>query len=547
MTPSFLYAKDRYYLLNEARAAADQGEKQTAIDYYLKYIGSHPAVTGKKTGAYKKNAQYYLRNLLIAFSNLTEIQRGPNETGTLQMRLEKLDQVNSDNWLGSKNLFNLARIYSKNGATESALSCLTWIVSDQNRSPRKTNNKVFVRACDALLEIYQAGEMDAEKESIIRTLHGSLEKLDYDLKDRYRIGRILVEFGAREKGEAVLKDIVAGASRESLETEEHAVVRALVKLLKLKSSNSQVTNRLLTTLDAIGEGVELSPRNQYSLGIACLNAGQKKRGLLFLKNLKATYPESNYARRSLFVLARTAASASRWDQAIRYYSDYINRYPEPRFFSLKAYSRLIDCHWAKYKNPDLVESEVRELADIANDIADFETQLNLARDLKAKGFDDLAEATFDLGVIQARNHLEADMDKKKRLRLLWLLQKYSFPLGKYSQVEEFGIKALEIIGRGQRQNLPPTQKVKYFHSQTYIWLAQSYLKRNRPAEAEKAYLDFLTKFPESRDVDYVRFALAELYEKKGEVPRAKGLYKKVGGGVWKDRAVEKLEKQGKAQ
>jgi tetratricopeptide (TPR) repeat protein len=181
-----------------------------------------------------------------------------------------------------------------------------------------------------------------------------------------------------------------------------------------------------------------------------------------------------------------------------------------------------------------------------NDIADFETQLNLARDLKDKGFDELAEATFNLGMIDVRNRLQDALEDEERLRILSIIQKYACPLEKFSLVEDSAREALELLGDPTKEKLKKSEKVRFFKSQTYIWLAQAYQKTKRPEDAINTYTDFLTEFQESRDANYVRFSLAEIYEGKGDLARAKGLYEKIDGGVWKERASNKLKKQGQS-
>lgn len=547
LPPSQTWAMDRYNLLSQARSAVSQGKQAEALDRYSEYITTHPAVTGRKTAAYKKNSQYYLRNLLIAISGQIEMQRALGRVQDVQKSLSHLRQIQQDNWFGSKNLHSLAELYKENGATAEALSCLNTIVSDQKRSPRKTNNKVFVRACKDLIEICRSLSMDQQVAEVMLVISSSLEQFDFDLKDRYQIGMILLEKGDKDAGQKVLSGIVHELNLENLTGEENAIVSSVVKLLELNAADREATSCLLATLDEFSEVYELTPRNQYSLGIACLNARQEKRGLQLLEKVKNSFPETTHARKALFVLGRAAASSSEWDKAIGYYTEYIDKYPEPRFFSLKAYSRLIDCYWARFKDPDLVDTEVHRLADIANDIADFETQLNLARDLKDKGYDGLAEATFDLALGDAQRRLQGDIDAEERLRILWLLQKYSFPLEKHSLVEEFAHETLSLLSAPANAKVNSSEKARFIKSQAYIWLAQTYQKTKRTDDAIKVYSDFLTEFQDSRDVNYVRFALGEIYEGKGNLDHAKGLYGKIDGGVWKDRARVKLNNQGRIQ
>lgn len=548
VSPCLSLAMDRYDLLSQARVFSTQGKKLEALNVYTEYISTHPTVTGKKSANYKKNSQFYLKNILIAFSNMIEIQESLGQQQDVKNNILRLKSIQQDNFFGSKNLYSLGKIYKEYGETSEAIICFNKIVYDQIQSYQQSNNKVFIRSCIDLLEIYRTSNQVEKTASVITAITKSLALFnDFDLKDRYQIGKILLDNGDSEAGKNVLNAIIRDVNVEKFAEEEVAVVNTLVKLLKLNSSNHEETDRLLSKIDEFSKVQELSSGSQYSIGIACLNSGQQNRGIYYLENVKNRFPNTNYARKSLFVLGRVSASSSDWDKAIQYYAEYVDSYPEPRFFSLKAYSRLIDCYWAKYKNPNLIDAEVRHLADITNDIADFETQLNLARDLKDKGYDGLAEATFDLGISDAQIRLKTDLNYEERLRILWILQKYSFPMEKFSKVEEFARESLRLVNDPVNTRQNSSEKALFFKSQTYIWLAQVYQKTKRAEDARKVYSDFLAEFQGSKDADYVRFSLAEIYEEKGEQSHAMNLYQEIGEGVWKVRASKKLSGQGRVQ
>jgi tetratricopeptide (TPR) repeat protein len=546
-SPAGLLAMDRYDLLVQARSFESRGDEVAALEAFTDYIATHPALTGKKTAAYKKNPQYYLRNLLIAFSGLLEIQQKLGQTEGIRNNTEKLKAIQQDNLFGSKNLYSLAKIYRNAGAISEALACLRTIIDDQVRTPRKSNNKVFVRACQESAEVYQEIGREGDREAVILVLAGSLEQLEFDFKDRYQVGRILLANNREVVGKRVLEDIVRDAQSGRARGEEDAVVRSLVKLLGIQGADPEGMTPLLAAMDQLSAGTELGSSNRYALGIACLNAGEEKRGIALLEGVKKEFPETISARKALFVLGRKAASSSDWDRAIACYSEYVDRYPEPRFFSLKAYSRLIDCQWAKLKDPDLIASEAQHLADVVNDIADFETQLNLARDLKEKGFDELAEATFGLGMVEARNRLQEASQDEERLRILCAVQKYAYPLEKFSLVEDSARQALDLLNGSRKEMLSTSERGRYYKSQTYIWLGQTYRKTARDEAAITTLSEFLNEFPESRDADYVRYTLAEILDEKGDRSRAKGLYDKVAAGIWKERAANNLKTQGQAQ
>ncbi len=542
--PSQAFALDRYDLLTLARSLESQRQSVDALQAYADYIDSHPAVAGKKSGSYNKNSQYYLRNLLIAFSGMLDLQRELGQSAATKETLSRLREIRKNNLFGSKNLYSLGKIYREHGDPNEALACLRQVVDDQKKYPRKTNNKVFVRSCSDLIDIHRSLGQDREVEGILSVAEMSLGEMEYDFKDRYRIGKLLLDNGKEGAGAAVLGAILNEVEREGV-TEEEAVVRTLVKLLQIHSGEREKRAPFVATLDRLEKEGSLGPGNRYALGIACLNAGEEARGIALLERVKDHSPETTYARRALFVLGRRAASAGDLSEAIRHYADYVERYPEPRFFALKAYSRLIDCQWALLKDPDVMAAQARLLADVVNDIADFETQLNLARDLKDKGFAELAEATFDLGMLDARSRLQK-ADDEERLRILCTVQKYAYPQEKYQLVEDSASQALAILEDPEKGNLRTSERARFFKEQTYIWLAQTYRDTLRTEEAIRTLSNFLVEFEGSRDADLVRFTLAEIYEGKGDIPKANGLYQKIGAGVWKDRAEKNLKKQGHA-
>ncbi|MFH7321547.1 tol-pal system YbgF family protein [Desulfurivibrio sp. D14AmB] len=541
--PAATQAADRYYLLAQARAALSLGEQETAIEKYTEYIAAHPAITGRKTASFRRNSQYYLRNLLIAYGGLIEQQQALGLYEQAQQNLDRLQQVRQDNKFGSKNLYNLAIIYRDHGRTREARAAMQTIVADQQRAPQKTNNKAFVRASAELVKIHQEEDDQQALAAVLDAAVNGIELFGLDLKDRYRIGRLLLDNGDRLKGEKILRDMVQFMTLDDLAAEEHALIRALSALLRLNATNHEAATQLLAALDRFEGVYELSLRNQYSLAIACLNTSHHQaRGLRMLTEIKDQFPATTHARRALFVLGRTAASAEEWGQAMHHYQEYIDRYPEPRFFSLKAYSRLIDSQWAKLKDHELIRAESRRLADLVNDIADYETQLNLARDLRDKGFDELAAATFSLGEAAASEQLRREQRAEARLRILWNLQRYGYPIERFSLVEESAAAALELIDDPRNTSMRAKESTNFIKSQSLIWLGQAQRRQQRPEAARNTFATFLKEFPDSPDADYVRFSLAEIHEEEGETAQADELYRRIESGVWRERAERRQQR-----
>ena len=535
------WASHPHPLLNQAQIFVSQGKQAEAIEKYQHYIATHPAVTRGEGRALPRNFQYQLRNLLIAYSHLIEQQKALGLEDEVQKSLAQLKQIRQHNEFGSKNLYSLARIYKNNGDLQEAMITLQTIVADQQRAPRKSNNKVFVRACAGLVEIHRTLGSVWELEDVLYTAFNGIESLDLDLRDRYRVGRLLLENGDKKGGEKVLAGILEHITLDDLATEENAIIRTVLKLLEINAGNTSASNHLVELIAGFDGAYQFSVPNQYRLAIALLNSGHEKRGLKALEQIKDNHPQTTHARRALFVLGRAAASASHWDKAISHYGEYISRYTEPRFFSLKAYSRLIDCQWAKLADHDLIAAEAQRLADLANDIADYETQLNLARDLKDKGFEELAQATFDLGLSDARNQLRKNITDRKRLRILWNLQRYAYPLERFDLVEDCALEAVHIMEDPHQTSLHVEEKPSFIKSQSLIWLGQARQRMNRPEDARMAYAQFLEEFQESRDADYVRFLMGRSHEDQNQLAEARKHYRKVKSGVWKEQATRKLQ------
>ena len=66
---------DKYYLLAKSNIAKAEGRTEEAIQHLQDYIDAHPTTTGRHFKSYYNKKQYYIRNLLIAYSNLFDLFR----------------------------------------------------------------------------------------------------------------------------------------------------------------------------------------------------------------------------------------------------------------------------------------------------------------------------------------------------------------------------------------------------------------------------------------------------------------------------------------
>ena len=98
------FALDNYYLLRKGNITRDKEKIEEAIKYYQEYIESHPTTRRVYSNQYHKRIQYYIRNLLIAYSNLLEIYREKGERKPLDKWIKKLKDAYFSGSFGSKNM-----------------------------------------------------------------------------------------------------------------------------------------------------------------------------------------------------------------------------------------------------------------------------------------------------------------------------------------------------------------------------------------------------------------------------------------------------------
>jgi tetratricopeptide (TPR) repeat protein len=113
--------------------------------------------------------------------------------------------------------------------------------------------------------------------------------------------------------------------------------------------------------------------------------------------------------------------------------------------------------------------------------------LNLARDLKWKGMDEMASATFSLGLSSAETFISENKNTYKALRAYWAIEKYAYAMDRFDLVEESANQVLEIVNNLKNAPLRSerSEKVEHIKSQTYLWLAKVYRERQEHSEAAR--------------------------------------------------------------
>lgn len=539
-------ALDKYYLLRKGNIARDEGRIEKAIGYYQAYIESHPTTRNAHSAQYHRRIQYYIRNLLMAYSNLFDLYREEGKREEIDTWSNKLRDVYSDSNLGSKNMYSLALIYLDNNLLDDSIGLLERIIKEQEENYIPYNNKVTLRACSKLLRIYQSRGEYEKLTRLIESLHSGYPNPDFDLKDRYRLAALYLKYGLETAGEELLKKIIDEEGINPDTSDINTLIRAYSRLLDIyrKRKDEASIEELYERISQRYLVENLSPHNKYRLAANYLKCGKREEGSLLLVEIKDQHPYTIIGRKSLFLLGRLSQSDQDWDSAIRYYSEYIDRYPDPPFFSLKAYSRLIDSFWSRDAELEFVQDEIRKLSDIVNGISDFETQLNLARDLKWKGMDDLASATFSLGLSSARRFISEHEDTYGALRAYWMIEKYAFALGRFDLVEEGGTRILELVGKLKDMPLKQErrERIEYIQSQTYLWLAKFYRSKGDYQEAKRFLTMFIEGYPNHKEIHYARYELGRVYEDANQADKAINMYKTVKDSMWKKKAQERLQR-----
>jgi len=541
-------ALEKRYLLKKGRIAADKGRTQEAIEYYQEYIESHPVTKGDSSSQYNEKKQYYIKNLLTAYSNVLDIYRQNREIDEIDKWINKLKDIFLTTNFGSKNMYNLAGIYIDNNLSEDATVLFKQIIKEQKKHYEPYNNKVTLRAYSKLLKRYESQGENENVIELIDSLKSSYPVSDFDLKDEYRLAVLYLKYGSETDGEELLKQIIDEIASDYGPSNVNTLVKTYAKLLKIyqKRKDKESIDSLIKQISQKYFIESLSPGNLYKLAITCLKCGKKKQGSTFLEDISNGYSHTTYGRKALFLLGRTSQSREDWDSAIKYFSKYIERYPDPPFFALKAYSRLIDSYWSRDANLELAQEETRKLADIANDISDFETQLNLARDLKFKGMNELASATFNLGLSSAENFISENQDTYQALRARWVIEKYAYALEKFDWVEESANSILEVVDQLKKtpSEFKNLEKIEYIRSQTYLWLAKVCRKKKNYLESEKFLKKFIKNYPNDKEINYVMYELGRVYEDAMQEEKAIEAHRKVGNGMWKKKAEKRLSELG---
>jgi len=542
-------ALDNYALLKSGNEARDLGNLEQAAFLYQEYITCHPfSDPGDPHLPEFKYSQNYIRKLLKAYDSLFDIFRDNRNFEQIDIWKEKLAATYDPTLWGIKNRYTLARIYLENNWVDESINMLEKIISDHQIDYWYGNNKAFLRCVAKLADIYKQQGNSAKLESLYQEI-SKVPLYDFDIKDKLKIAKLYANHDAYlSEADSLLQEIFSESSRSA--GESHSFYAAGKELMALQTrlgreeKRSAIIRKLKGTL-----GPDTSPAITYEIAIESIKGSDDEIqfGRKLLKDISITCPNTIWARKSLFILGRTAMNAENWPEVIQYYSSYVQRYPEQTFFSLKAYSNLLDAYWAQ--NGDLAMQDVEAVyfADILNDISDYETQLNLARDLFHKGYDELAFATFALGYKNAKERMQNEQDPLRILRVHWQITKYAFATDKLEIARQSGEKVIQIYAglEGRIAGREQQTKADHYLSRTMLWLSKVYEKYEELVLARELLHNYVERFPGDPDVDYAIYQLANLYEKSNMSAEALKNYKKIKKGRWQKKAQAALQRMAK--
>ncbi|HFD32416.1 MAG TPA: tetratricopeptide repeat protein [Gammaproteobacteria bacterium] len=563
-------AYDQYYLLKQAHAARNSGNIQEAIRNYQDYINSHPfsqnfnsskaALRGAPVTLTNRN-QYLLRNLLIAYKDLLRVLGENGRTEEVSTWLTNLKSIYDPEGFGLKNSYNLAIIFQENNRLADCTAVLEKIITRHLEEYKPGNNKVFLRAASMLMTIYA---QHSQGNQILVLCNNLLQcpRSEFDNNDSYKLATLLLkEAQTREIGERLLTEIsnqaVSGAATGAALTlkaktvgaaiDTASILKAKIRLMKCKfeENDKEGLDTIASQCRVISKN-NLPPSVLYKLGVAFLKYNKKSEGKEILERISRKHPDSIWSRKSLFLLGRNALSEEDWTAAINYYSTYIQRYPEQTFFCLKAYSNILDAYWSRDGDLAKQQLQIDHFADIINQTADYETQLNMARELSYKGFGKLADSTFILGYTFALDTILNDKNTLAAMRANWQLTKYGFEVGRFDIASDSGKAVLDT--HEQIYNSLTTAKEKeradHYLSRTLLWLAKLYATTREEEKAKQVLQRFVRDFPNDADSGYATYQLGRLYEQEGLLQDAAELYRQIKKKQWRTKADKALQRIG---
>ncbi|MFO8083641.1 MAG: tetratricopeptide repeat protein, partial [Desulfobacterales bacterium] len=196
---SYSFASDNYYLLKRGATAWDGGKLSEAIGYYQEYIDNHPATTNLYSEAYERRKQYYLRNLLIAYKKILLINQHTGDQASRSLWLDRLEALAAQGVMGAKNLYQAGWIMHKNERDDKAASIFEKIITEQCETYNPLHNKVLLRSCSKLIQIYEQKGESIKQMNLLRTIQKKFPTKDFDPRDLYQLANLYHVYGVNDE------------------------------------------------------------------------------------------------------------------------------------------------------------------------------------------------------------------------------------------------------------------------------------------------------------------------------------------------------------
>lgn len=420
-----------------------------------------------------------------------------------------------------------ARKTEESGQFDKALELYETMLKKQ-----QNDTKMVLRIYDRILAIHKLRKDVSRTNDVLSHLKRNYPRGSFDLMDLEKLSVLYSRYGATEEALKLQRKIV---NAPYASVNRKGILRTYARLLKHYRESPSKVAELFRGLNLLPES-DLDDHDRYACAMLHLKYGERKRAVELLERIVREYPRSVSARKALFVLARDAQKQKDYSSAIGYYSTYIKRYPENTYFVQKAFQRTVDCQLARGEK-ELSKEDMRRVTDWLNSTSDYRSLLDLARDLKLKGMDPLAETAFDTGYSAAMKLVDEKPGSYEALKAWLEVARSAHYLGRIPMAEKAARAILSDFPDLDDRHDKDTRSIK---SQGYLWLARIEKENGQYDSAIKALESFLKLYPDHKDIEYALFELGSAYESKGDSQKARDCYKKVKSEVFKGKITERL-------
>jgi len=427
-------------------------------------------------------------------------------------------------------LFKEAGIAEKSGDFDNALFLYEEVLKQDHGSV-----KPHLRAYDHILKIHDMRKEAEKRNALLAVLKGKYPDESFDLLDVEKLSVMYLKYGTAGEALELQRTIV---DTPCTPVNRKAILRTYSRLLKYHAERNEgaVLPDLLNGLTGLAS-CDPDEKDVYESAMLHLKYGDRSKAADTLRYLTQAYPDATSARQALFVLAKEAEGIKDYSSAIRYYTAYIKNYPEHTFFVQKACQRIVDCTLAQGKGT-LSGEFAQQVANWVNGVSDYRSQLDLARNLKEKNMDLLAEGVFATGHGAALQFILGNPETYEALKAHLEIARAAYLFLRYELVEESALAMLNDFKKIEGGS--NSEDVRFVQSQAYLWLAKIYKEQKRYSDAITRLQSFLDLYPKHKDRDYAHYELGLIYEKTGNTKKSREFYSKVASEPLKTQAEQRL-------